>query len=215
MRILVVNPNRIAACTRLIRDTAQAAAAPGTEITAVHPDDGPVELSGDREVLLSAMGVLAQVDRHAERADAVIMAGFGEPGREAVRASTRAPVFDITECAPAVALTLGRDYAVVTSTPAAVPVVEDRLRALGLGARCTGTHATGLGVPDMVAHPAAALETVIATAASAEGEVVVLGCGGMAGMAAEVARATGRPVVEGVAAAVTLAQATAAVVPVR
>ncbi|MEZ0075936.1 aspartate/glutamate racemase family protein [Planotetraspora sp. GP83] len=206
MRILVVNPNRVGACTELIRQAAQAVASSGTEIVAAQPASGPVELTGQREVLLSAVGVLDCVARLGGEADAVVLAGFGEPGREAAQEIIGAPVLDITECGPALAGLLGRTYTVVTSTERAVPVVADRFRTLGLDGRCAEILPTGLGVPDLVKDRDAAVETIAGTARRASGEVVVLGCGGMAGLAGQVARATGRPVVDGLTAAITCAE---------
>jgi len=206
VRILVVNPNRLDGCTDGIRRAAESVAAPGTEIVAVQPEFGPVELAGQREVLLSAVGVLDCVARHGPGAAAVVLAGFGEPGREAVQETVDVPVLDITECAPAVAGLLGRSYTVVTSTRQAVPVVEDRLRALGLLGRCAGIVPVGLGVAEMLERPEETRETVVEAAKRAEGDVVVLGCGGMAGMGRSVRVTTGLPVVDGVTAAVALAE---------
>jgi allantoin racemase len=206
LRILIINPNRIEGCTEIIREAAQEAAGDDTEIVATMPTSGPIELSGEPEVLLSAVGVLDRVEALGDDADAVVMAGFGEPGREAAQAKVASPVLDITECGPAAAHLLGRTYAVVTSTEQVVPTVEDRLHALRLDDRCVGVLPTGLSVPDMVGHPERTLKTVIDTARQAPGEVVVLGCGGMAGQAAAVSQVIGRPVVDGVTAAVTLAE---------
>ncbi|GAA2673417.1 aspartate/glutamate racemase family protein [Nonomuraea recticatena] len=204
MEILVVNPNRVDGCTRLIHAAARAAAAPGTTVTTLAPGRGPFELTGQSEVLFSAVGVLEVIARTP--ADAVVMAGFGEPGKEAAQELTAAPVLDITECGPLLARTLGASYTIVTSTAAAVPIVEDRLRALRLDAACAAVLASGQSVPDLVERRERALEAVAGVAALAATEVVVLGCGGMAGMAADVASATGRVVVDGVSAAVKLAE---------
>ncbi|PXY27124.1 aspartate/glutamate racemase family protein [Prauserella muralis] len=206
MRILVVNPNRVDACTELIRTVATAAAAPGTEVEVTHPASGPVVLSGQNEVLRSAIGVLDRVESLREGADAIVLAGFGEPGREAAQELAGVPVLDITECGPALAQLRGRRYTVVTSTEEAVPVVEDRLHTLHLDGRCAEVLATGLGVPDLVGRREEAQSVVIDVAKRAQGDVVVLGCGGMAGLAPAVAEAIGRPVVDPVPAAVELAQ---------
>jgi allantoin racemase len=206
VRLLVINPNRIEACTEIIRRAAETVASPGTEIVATMPDRGPVELAGEPEVLLSAVGVLDRIARQGADADAVVMAGFGEPGREAAQETTTAPVLDITECGPAVARLLGRKYTVVTSTEPAAATVEDRLHTLGLDGRCAGVLPTGLGVPDMVERPDEALKAFTDIALHSPGEVIVLGCAGIAGSAPTISQAIGRPVVDGVTAAVTLAE---------
>lgn len=209
MRILVINPNRVDQCTDLIRDAATGVAAPDTSITATCPTSGPVELFGQYEVQLSAAGVLdriATLDHH----DAVVLAGFGEPGKEAAQELTPAPVLDITECGPTAARLLGRTYAVVTTAERSVPIVEDRLRVLGLVERCAGIVATGLGVAELVAEREHATRVVADRAkhavADLGAEVIVLGCGGMAGLTTAITRAAGVPVVDGVTAAVKLAE---------
>ncbi len=200
----MVNPNRVDGCTLLIHEAARAAAAPGTTVTTLAPRRGPAELTGHCEVLFSAVGVLELIAETP--ADAVVMAGFGEPGKEAAQELTAAPVLDITECGPLLARTLGARFTIVTSTAAAAPIVEDRLRTLRLDAACAGVLASGLGVPDLVDHREEAVTAVADTARRAATEVVVLGCGGMAGMAADVAAATGLVVVDGVSAAVKMAE---------
>ncbi|MFC7329179.1 aspartate/glutamate racemase family protein [Marinactinospora rubrisoli] len=210
MRILLVNPNRITACTDLLAAQAGRTADPGTEVTAVSPRSGPVELSGRREVLLSAAGVLDTIERLGGGADAIVLAGFGEPGQEAARELVGVPVLDITECGPVAAMLLGREYAVVTSTQAAVPIVEERLRELRLDGRCRTVRAAGPGVPGLVggaAVRARAVEAVASAADGAPGEVIVLGCAAMTGLAHEVAATIDRPVVDPVAAAVRMAEA--------
>lgn len=210
MRILVVNPNRVEACTELIGAVAAGAAAPGTEVVATAPASGPVVLSGRPEVLRSAMGVLDRVEELGQDADAIVLAGFGEPGQEAAQELAGKPVLDITECGPALAQLLGRRYAVVTSTEEAVPVVEDRLHTLHLDGRCAGVLPTGLGVPELVGRREDALAVVTDVAKRADADVVVLGCGGMAGMAPAVRAAGGVPVVDPVAAAVRFAESVVA-----
>lgn len=209
MRILVINPNRVDQCTDLIRDAAAGVAEQGTDIVVTSPIWGPVLLHGQFEVQLSATGVLDRVAA-LDGFDAVVMAGFGEPGREAAQELTPVPVLDITECAPTAAKLLGRTYAVVTTADRSVPIVEDRLRVLGHAARCAGIVATGLGVPELVADRDHATRVIVDRAQHAVSElgadVVVLGCGGMAGLAAPVSRAVGAPVVDGVTAAVKLAE---------
>ncbi|ARH93902.1 aspartate/glutamate racemase family protein [Streptomyces sp. MOE7] len=210
MRILVMNPNTTVSMTASIRATATAAAAPGTEILATEPLWGPESIEGHFEGYLSAAAVLDRLATLGIPFDALVMAGFGEPGREGAQELLDVPVLDITESAAQMAMMLGHAYGVVTTLDRAVPQIQDRLLTAGLLQRCAAVRGTGLGVLELEEDPARTVEVIIETAREvvrAGAEVICLGCGGMAGLDAEVAAALGVPVVDGVAAAVKFAEA--------
>lgn len=210
MRILVVNVNTTAAMTDTIAAQARAVARPGTEIVGLTPSFGPESVEGNFESYLSAVAVMDRVQTYEGQYDAVVQAGFGEHGREGLQELCDVPVVDITEAAAHVACLLGRKYAVVTTLSRAVGQIEDRLMLAGLHARCASVRASGLSVLELDEDPEAAVKAIAEQARLAVeqdgAEVVCLGCGGMAGLEAEVRTVTGAPVVDGVAAAVALAE---------
>lgn len=210
MRILVVNVNTTATMTASIAATARSVAAPGTEIVALTPSFGPASCEGNFDSYLSVTGVLDAVRRYPEPFDAVVHAGFGEHGREALQEVLDVPVVDITEAAGHLAALVGRRFSVVTTLDRAVPLIEDRLLLAGLDRRCASVRASGMGVLDLDRDPQAAVDAIAAQAREAVtrdgAEVIVLGCAGMAGLEQAVTEATGVPVIDGVAAAVTLAE---------
>ena len=210
MRILVVNVNTTQSMTDTIAETARSAAAPGTEIVALTPMFGAESVEGNYESYLAAVAVMETVRRYPEPYDAVIQAGYGEHGREGLQELLEVPVVDITEAAASIAQFLGHRYSVVTTLDRAVPLIEDRLLLAGLSQRCASVRASGVAVLDLEADPAAAVEAIVLEAEKAvtqdRAEVVCLGCGGMAGLDEQVKARTGVPVVDGVAAAVTIAE---------
>lgn len=210
MRILVVNVNTTASMTDSIVAAAQAAASPGTQIVGLTPRFGADSCEGNVESYLAAVGVLDAVQRYDGEFDAVVQAGFGEHGREGLQEALDVPVVDITEAAAIVAGLLGHKFGVVTTLDRTVPLIEDRLLLAGLDRRCAAVVASGLGVLQLEEDPERAVEAIVAKATdivTTRGvEVVCLGCGGMAGLDERVREATGTPVVDGVAAAVTLAE---------
>jgi allantoin racemase len=109
-----------------------------------------------------------------------------------------------------VACLIGHKYSVVTTLHRAVPQIEDRLRIAGLLGRCASVRASGLGVLDLEGDEGRAVDAIAAEAVKAvrddHAEVICLGCGGMAGLDDAVRRATEVPVVDGVTAAVKLAE---------
>lgn len=210
MRILVVNVNTTAAVTDGIVGQARAVAAPGTEIVGLTPRFGAESVEGNVESHLAALGVLDAVLHHDGPYDAVVQAGFGEHGREALQEALDVPVVDITEAAATTAMYLGRSYAVVTSLDRTVPLIADRLLLAGLDRRCAAIRASGLAVLELESDPARAVDAIAEQARAAvhddRAEVIVLGCGGMAGLTEAVRERTGVPVVDGVPAAVTVAE---------
>lgn len=210
MHILVVNVNTTASVTDAIAASARAVAAPGTEIVGLTPRFGAESVEGNLESYLAAVGVADAVARHDGPFDAVIQAGYGEHGREGLQEMLDVPVVDITEAAAATAMYLGHRYSVVTTLDRAVPLIEDRLLLAGLDRRCASVRASGLAVLELEQDPDAAVTAIVAQARRAvtddHAEVICLGCGGMAGLHERVRAETGVPVVDGVQAAVTVAE---------
>lgn len=210
MRILVVNVNTTDSITQAIARQAQAAAAPGTEIIGLTPDFGADSVEGNFESYLAAIAVMDKVMSYDQPFDAVIQAGYGEHGREGLQELLNVPVVDITDAAASTAMFLGRSYSVVTTLDRTVPLIEDRLRLSGLWDRCASVRASGLAVLELEASPHRALQAIVQQAELAvsedRAEVICLGCGGMAGLDEQIRLRTGVPVIDGVSAAVTIAE---------
>ncbi|MFE3001955.1 aspartate/glutamate racemase family protein [Nocardia sp. NPDC059246] len=210
MRILVVNVNTTASMTDAIAAQARAVAATGTEIVGLTPRFGAESVEGNFESYLAAVGVMDAVVNYPEPFDAVVQAGYGEHGREGLQELLDVPVVDITEAAAMTAMLLGHAYSVVTTLDRAVPMIVDRLKLAGLDARCASVRASGLPVLALEEDPAAAVVAVVDQAERAVredgAEVICLGCGGMAGLDRRIAERCGVPVVDGVSAAVKLAE---------
>lgn len=210
MRILIVNVNTTPSMTDGIVAQARKFASPGTEIIGLTPRFGAESVEGNFESYLCAVGVMDAVMRYDQPYDAVIQAGYGEHGREGLQELLEVPVVDITEAAASTAMFLGHKYSVVTTLDRAVPLIEDRLKLAGLDARCASVRASGMAVLELETQPERAVETIVARSEAAvrddHAEVICLGCGGMAELEAKVRERTGVPVVDGVAAAVTIAE---------
>ena len=210
MRILVVNVNTTASITDTIAEQARAVAAPGTEIVGLTPYFGAESVEGNFESYLAAIAVMDRVMAYDQPFDAVIQAGYGEHGREGLQELLNVPVVDITEAAASTAMFLGHAYSVVTTLDRTVPLIEDRLKLAGLYARCASVRASGMAVLELEEDPLAAMEAIVRQAELAihedKAEVICLGCGGMAGLDEQIRQRTGVPVVDGVTAAVTIAE---------
>jgi allantoin racemase len=210
VRLLVVNVNTTAAMTEAIAASARSVAAADTEIIGLTPSIGAESVEGNFESYLAAVAVMNAVVTYDGPFDAVIQAGFGEHGREGLQELLDVPVVDITEAAGHVASLIGHRYSVVTTLDRTVPLIEGRLALGGLAARCASVRSSGLSVLQLEEDPAMAVKAIVREAELAvrddHAEVICLGCGGMAGLDEAVRRATGVPVVDGVTAAVKLAE---------
>ncbi|KTC21506.1 Asp/Glu/hydantoin racemase [Pseudomonas marginalis ICMP 9505] len=210
MRILVVNVNTTESITETIAQQARAVASPGTEIVGLTPYFGAESVEGNFESYLAAIAVMDRVMAYDQPFDAVIQAGYGEHGREGLQELLNVPVVDITEAAASTAMFLGHAYSVVTTLDRTVPLIEDRLKLAGLYQRCASVRASGMAVLELEEDPLAAMEAIVRQAELAiredKAEVICLGCGGMAGLDEQIRQRTGVPVVDGVTAAVTIAE---------
>ena len=210
MRILVVNVNTTESITQTIAEQARSVASPGTEIIGLTPYFGAESVEGNFESYLAAIAVMDRVMAYDQPFDAVIQAGYGEHGREGLQELLNVPVVDITEAAATTAMFLGHAYSVVTTLDRTVPLIEDRLKLAGLYQRCASVRASGMAVLELEEHPLAAMEAIVRQAELAiredKAEVICLGCGGMAGLDERIRQRTGVPVVDGVTAAVTIAE---------
>lgn len=211
MRILVLNVNTSEQMTSTIAAASCQAASPGTEIVPLTPRFGPEAVDGAFESYVSATALMDLVQQYPSTYDAIVLAGFGEHGKDGLQELTTAPVIEICEASAHVAQLIGRTYSVVTTLQRSVAMIEDRLKLAGLADRCASVRASGMSTAEVDADPQRAAQAVLAEARRAvEGdfaEVVCLGCAGLAGVEDAIQAELGVPVVDGVGAAVRLAEA--------
>ena len=209
MRLLVANPNSTASMTAKIGRAAEAAVSPGTEVVARNPAGGPASIEGYYDEALSLAGLMDTVAAHAD-VDAVVLACFDDTGLDALRCMTPAPVVGIGEAAFHMATLVAGRFSVVTTLARSIPAIEHNLVRYGLATRCARVRAADVPVLDLERRSEASVarisEEIGRAMAEDRAEAIVLGCAGMADLAADLARRHGLPVVDGVAAAVTLAE---------
>jgi allantoin racemase len=199
--------NTTAEMTSRICAAAASVARPGTVIAGVTPAWGVPAAEGFADSFRSAASVLDAVA--GLDADAIVLAGFGEHGREGVRQLVEVPVVDITEAAVMFACLLGMDYGIVTSQPTAIGPIRQSLRAMGLYERCAGIRATGLPVLAIDASGDEVLAAFVEHSQallSAGAETIVLGCAGANALQEALREKLGVPVLDGVRAAVALCE---------
>lgn len=209
MHLLVVNPNTTASMTGKIGVAAAAAAAPGTTIRAVHPAMGPVSIEGFYDEAYCIPGLLEIV--RASDADAVVIACFDDTGLDAARTVARGPVIGICEAAMHMASLVAGSFSVVTTLARSIPVLENLALKYGFERHCRRVRAAEfpvLALEDPGSGAADLLRAEIARALDEDRpEAILLGCAGMADLARRLSIEFAVPVIDGVAAAVKLAEA--------
>ena len=211
MHIRLINPNTTAAMTAKIGAAAERVAAAGTRISATNPEAGPVSIESHFDEAISAVGVLDEIRRgDAQGVDAHVIACFGDPGLLAARELSAAPVIGIAEAAFHFATLISTRFSVVTTLGRTTIIAEQLLHNYGFAQHCRRVRAAEIPVLELELDSACALERIIAECRRAKAEdgigAIVLGCAGMAEHSAEIGAALGLPIVDGVSAAVKLAE---------
>lgn len=205
-RILFLNPNRTQACGNGISAALQRFRTPGGPVFDVMslPDGPPAIVSW--QDWHAVVGPLCHAVAH-ESADLYVIACASDPGYEAVKAITKAPVLGVFRCAVAAAVASAERFGVIAMANASVGRHLLALRAMGLDHRLAGEIALNLSM-DALLDPSAARKILVDTGcklAEAGAEVLILGCTGMAHHRDAIAAATCLPVIEPCQAAAALA----------
>lgn len=212
MRIKVINPNTTSSMTELIGAAARAVASAGTLIEAVSPAHGPVSIEGHYDEAMACVGLLQEIRQgEAEGIDAYVIACFGDPGLDAAREIARGPVLGVAEAAMRAASFLATGFSVVTTLSRTVVIAEHLVAKYGVSSHCRAVRACDVAVLELDNPHSNAYGKILDECRRALAEdrsgAIVLGCAGMADLCSKLSSALGVPVVDGVAAAVTMAEA--------
>jgi allantoin racemase len=209
MRILIINPNTTASMTEKIGIAAQQVASPGTEIVARNPATGPASIQGAEDGEAALPGLFEELQK-ADGFDAIIIACFDDTGLYAARRRVRIPVVGIGEAAFHYATLVAERFSVVTTLAVSIPVIQENIMRYGFAARCGKVRASNVPVLELERPGSTARETISDEIASAllhdNSDAIVLGCAGMADLAAVLSARHHVPVIDGVAAATKLAE---------
>ncbi len=155
-------------------------------------------------------GMLAEIARHPD-VDAIVIACFDDTGVDAVRTLVNVPVLGIGEAAYHAASIIATKFSVITTLSRSVPGLENNLMRYGLAQKCARVRATEIPVLKLEEGDPATLYKIRSEIREAieqdNAEAIVLGCAGMAELMAELSEEFGLPVIDGVAAGVSFAEA--------
>ena len=208
--VVVINPNSNEAVTEGLRGAVAAFALPGgPQIECVTLTEGPFgiesQLDSDSVALPLARLVRARTD-----AAAFVIACYSDPGIDACRSVTAAPVFGMQEAGVMTALARGDRFGVIAIAEASIRRHLRYLRRLGVTGRLAGERPLGISV-DESARGAGTFDRLVEVGSALKGDgadVIVLGCAGLSAHRARLEAALSVPVIDPTQAAVAMALGT-------
>lgn len=210
MKILIINPNTTASMTKKIELAARAAARTDTHIVAVNSKNGPASIQGFLDVATCVPGLLEEVKQHPD-VDAIVIACFDDTGLDAVRTLVSVPVLGIGEAAYYAASMVASKFSVITTLSRSVPGLENNLMRYGLAQKCVRVRATNIPVLKLEEGDPVTLfkirSEILEAIQQDHAEAIVLGCAGMTDLMAELSEEFGLPIIDGISAGITFAEA--------
>jgi allantoin racemase len=208
----VINPNSSETVTGAIMESARRGAAAGTDLVGVTTRGGTRNIdSAFGDYLSGAYMIrtcLESVEVH--RPDAVVLAGFGRVGIDALKEALTIPVVSISEASMAIACLLGHRFTTLTMLRQFIPYQQDLVRYFGFEAKCASVRAIDINVEECVTNRAQAMreltEQIRSIVSEDRAEVVILACAGLCGYDEDLSRLAGVPVLDPVAVAVKMAE---------
>lgn len=213
-RIALLNPNTSERSTNLMLASAWAVAPEGVHIEGRTVSHGQDFIADAEALQQAAQAVLETVPSLvAEGFDAVIVAGFGDPGVAELCQRLMLPVTGLGEAGIAEAAAGGRRYAIVTVTPGLHDSLVAAAHEVAPPAQFAGVRYTR-GDPDaLMRHPEQLQQALLQACQEAVEQdgasAIVIGGGPLAHAAKDIAAQLHRCVVDPVCAAVRLACARA------
>ncbi|MEO1491672.1 MAG: aspartate/glutamate racemase family protein [Pseudomonadota bacterium] len=205
--ILVINPNSNEVVTEgMARALDSYRMAGGPEIETMTLAEGPFgiesQVDSDSVILPLVRVVQSRLD-----ASAFVIACYSDPGLDACRSVSSAPVYGIQDSGILTAMAHGEQVGVIAISDVSIARHMRTLRQMGVMDRITGERALNMSVHETAVgtETFAALERTGRALMGDGADVIVLGCAGMATHRAGLEEALGIPVVDPTQAAVAMA----------
>jgi allantoin racemase len=209
-RLGLINPNTDPDDTDQMASVAKGALGPEVQLVALTAARGPQSIESAADGAIAAAEVVRLVAEHPEL-DCIVIGCFGDPGLEAARELTQAPVVGIGEAAYRATLLVARRFAVITTLARGVPELEDGMERLGVRGSCVGVLPIDIPVARQGAGFPESVEAIIAAGTEAVrglgAEALVLACGAMTAGEATISERVGVPATSGVAVGALFAHA--------
>jgi allantoin racemase len=217
MHLLLINPNISTSVSALIEAEALRSAAPGTTLEVLTAPFGVAYIETRFEALIGAYAAAQLAAEHHARADAVIVAAFGDPGLGGLREALPCPVTGLSEAALASACLLGQRFSIVAISSRIRAWYRETVEHNGLIGRLASIRGLDEPLADIGTVQADQGERLLALAERCVKEdgadVIVLAGAPLAGLARTLGARLPVPAVDGVSSAVRHAQSLVALRP--
>jgi allantoin racemase len=209
--ILLINPNTTASITDLVLRNAKRFASKGTTLRAVTGAFGPRYIASRVGYAIAGHAAVDALANDRGRKDAVVLACFGDPGLAALKEIAKVPVVGMAEASILQACAVGNRFSIVTGGERWQAMLEEFVASHGLSSRLASIRTVAPTGADIARNPKAAM-ALLAKGCSAcvredGADVVILGGAGLAGLAAKLKSAVAAPLLDGVACAISMAEA--------
>jgi len=178
----VLNPNSTQAMTDAVLAQVRSGLPPGVRAAGITLAAGPPVIDSRPRFAQAQALVAAQAIGDGP----VLLACFGDPGLEALRARRGAqPVAGLAEAAVAEAVAAGQRFAIVTAGAAWVDMLRERVADFGAAAWLTGVHAlpfNGLALARDPEGCQAALTALVQQVERSDAQALILGGAAFAGL---------------------------------
>lgn len=217
--LLLINPNTTASITDLVLKTARRFAGKDTTLRAVTGAFGLRYVASRAAYAIAGHAALDALAKDRGRKDAVVLACFGDPGLAALKEIAQVPVVGMAEASVLQACTLGRRFSIVTGGERWKPMLEEFVASQGLASRLASVRTVAPTGAAIARNPKAAMALLAkgcrACVTEDRADVVILGGAGLAGLAARLKEAVDVPLLDGVACALSMAEALAGQAPAK
>jgi allantoin racemase len=210
MKILVANPNTSTGVTDRLVAAGKLVASPGTDLLAMTAPRGVPYIATRAEAAIGSAVMLEMLSERRGTVDAAIVAAFGDPGLGGARELFDFPVVGMAEAAMLVACTLGRKFAIVSFAKALEPWFAEIVEWHGLSGRCAAIRMLDeafQSIDDVQDEKEQVLvDLALDTVRNDGADVVILAGAPLAGLASKIRERVPVPLVDGIQAAVAIAE---------
>ena len=219
MHLLLINPNISTSVSALIEAEARRSAAPTTTLEVLTAPFGVAYIETRFEALIGAYAAAQLAAEHHARADAVIVAAFGDPGLAGLREVLPCPVTGLSEAALLSACLLGQRFSIVAISSRIRAWYRETVEHNGLVGRLASIRGLDEPLADIASVQGDQRAQLLATAQRCVREdgadVIILAGAPLAGLGRTLAAELPVPVVDGVSSAVRHAETLAALKPLK
>jgi allantoin racemase len=209
-KILVINPVSTRAWLESDREYLQRLADKDTTVEVVGLERGPRSLETFCDVAYAGPGVLRIVREKGSEVDAIMINCFADPALDAARELTDKVVLGAGETSMSVAIQLGPKFSVISVLKNTASWVRIQAAKLGIEGKLTSAIGVDIPVLDLGKDPERTVRAIVESAREAiekdGAEVIVLGCTGMAGLAAKIRERLDVPLIEPAATTLKMAE---------